>query len=57
MRNVSEKIVKKIEHIFYILELFFFRKSCRSRDKRAGQVTDEYIIRRKCTVCWLQIHT
>lgn len=54
--NCKENQRNILYSIIYLF-IFFFRKSCRSRDKRAGQATDEYIPRRMCTFCWLQIHT
>jgi hypothetical protein len=57
MRNISDRVVEKIKtHI--LCSIKFFRKSCRLLDNvekygRAGQATDDNIIRRMRVACWI----
>jgi hypothetical protein len=55
MRNVSDKVVEKIKHTFYVQKTFV-RQSCRLLDNvkeygRARQATDDNIKRRMRFAC------
>ena len=58
MRNVSDRSCTENQNTLCVLNNFFNRKSCHlwgnvEKYCRAGQATDDNIICRMCTACWI----
>jgi hypothetical protein len=53
MRNVSEKVVDKIKSTRFMSNNFSPETRTVNKHGRAGQASDDYIIRRMRNACWI----